>query len=183
MVRFDVNTCPGCGKAVAAYYLLLDRKEQIERLKDEDPAETIEILENYARINNIDIQKDLDESLPIIASDQAQLQQVFLNLISNAIDAVGKEGRVEVKSRQVDSQIQVAIKDTGPGIRQEDMNRLFQQFVQLETPSERKVGSSGLGLAISKEIIEAHKGKIWVESQVGNGSTFSFVLPVQERRQ
>lgn len=136
--------------------------------------QTIEILENYARINNIDIQKDLDESLPIIASDQAQLQQVFLNLISNAIDAVGKEGRVEVKSRQADSQIQVAIKDTGPGIPEDQQKRIFEPFFSRKSSGQ----GTGLGLWISSDIMEKMGGEITLHSQKGEGSIFTVIIPI-----
>ncbi len=78
--------------------------------------------------------------------------------------------------------IQVSVKDTGLGVKEEDMPLLFQKFSQLEHGLERKAGGSGLGLTISKEIIEIHKGKIWAESKFGEGSTFSFLLPIKERR-
>ena len=76
----------------------------------------------------------------------------------------------------------VSIRDTGPGIREGDIPRLFQRFEQLEKGTERKPGGTGLGLAISKEIIEIHGGKIWVESVFGEGTTFFFNLPIIERR-
>jgi len=102
------------------------------RLEDVDINDTINqtitILENYARTSNIEIQTDLSSQLPIIASDQAKLQQVFLNLLTNAIDAIGKDGLVEIKSRQLDSRICISIKDDGPGIPEAKQKNVFDPF-------------------------------------------------------
>ena len=136
--------------------------------------QTIDLLENYARINNIDIQTDLSSDLPIIASDQAQLQQVFLNLISNAIDAISKEGLVSIISRSTDSHITVTISDDGPGIPEDQQGKIFEPFF---TTKETEKGT-GLGLWVSYNIMEKMGGIITLKSEKGEGSTFTVQIPV-----
>jgi two-component system NtrC family sensor kinase len=136
--------------------------------------QTISFLNNYARINNIEILTELAQDLPIIASDQAQLQQVFLNLISNAIDAIGKDGRVLVKSSRAGSELEVKVTDTGKGIPEEQQKRVFDPFF---TTKETGKGT-GLGLWVSYNIIEKMGGTIFVRSKVGEGTTFTVKLPI-----
>jgi len=136
--------------------------------------QTISLLENYSRTNNIDIQTDLSDNLPIIASDQAQLQQVFLNLLTNAIDAIGKDGLIEIKSRRLDSRLYISIKDDGPGIPAEKQKNVFDPFF---TTKETGNGT-GLGLSVSYSIIEKMGGTIRLKSQVGKGTTFTVEVPV-----
>jgi two-component system NtrC family sensor kinase len=136
--------------------------------------QTISFLNNYARINNIEILTELAQDLPIIASDQAQLQQVFLNLISNAIDAIGKDGRVLVKSSRAGSELEVKVTDTGKGIPEELQKRVFDPFF---TTKETGKGT-GLGLWVSYNIIEKMGGTIFVRSKVGEGTTFTVKLPI-----
>ena len=136
--------------------------------------QTIDLLENYARINNIDIQTDLGPDLPIIASDQAQLQQVFLNLISNAIDAIEKDGVIDIKSSIIGSDIQVSVTDDGQGIPEEAQTKVFDPFF---TTKEAARGT-GLGLWISYDIIQKLGGGISLKSQPGIGSTFTVRIPI-----
>jgi two-component system NtrC family sensor kinase len=136
--------------------------------------QTISILNNYARINNIEILTELAQDLPIIASDQAQLQQVFLNLISNAIDAIGKDGRVLVKSVRAGSELDVIVTDNGKGIPEELQKRVFDPFF---TTKETGKGT-GLGLWVSYNIIEKMGGTIFMSSKVGEGTTFTVKLPI-----
>lgn len=136
--------------------------------------QTIALLENFARTNNIEIQTDLSPDLPIIASDQARLQQVFLNLINNAIDAIGKDGEIQVKSRCSDSFINVEIKDNGTGIPQDKQKKVFDPFF---TTKETGKGT-GLGLWVSYDIIEKMGGNIRLVSEVGKGTTFTVELPI-----
>ena len=136
--------------------------------------QTIDLLENYAIINNINIQTDLSSSLPIIANDKAQLQQVFLNLISNAIDAISKDGLIEIESRSTDSHIVVTISDDGPGIPKDQQTKVFEPFF---TTKETEKGT-GLGLWISNDIMEKMGGTIMFESREGEGSTFTVKIPI-----
>jgi two-component system NtrC family sensor kinase len=148
------------------------------RLEDVDVNQTInqtiDILENFARANTIDIQTDLMDSVPIIAGDQAQLQQVILNLISNAIDAIGKDGTVSVKSRADYSKIRIVIADTGPGISENMQKKIFDPF--FTTKSSGK--GTGLGLWISYTIIEKLGGSLSLRSQAGQGAEFTVTLPI-----
>ncbi len=121
------------------------------------------------------------DDLPKIKFDRDKITQVITNLVSNAIKFT-KEGSITILVEKVENTIKVSVRDTGSGMRQEDLAKLFQKFVQLEGLSDRKTGGTGLGLAISKDIIEGHRGKIWAESELGKGSVFSFILPIEERR-
>jgi len=124
---------------------------------------------------------DIARDIPDIYFDHDKIVQVLTNLVNNAFKFTDK-GSVKIKARKEANIIHVMVEDTGPGIKAEDIPKLFQTFSQLTPAGDRKTGGSGLGLAISKEIILRHKGKIWVESVVGRGSCFQFVLPVEERR-
>ncbi len=137
--------------------------------------QTIDILENYARINNIDIQTELAENLPIIAGDQAQLQQVFLNLISNAVDAIGRDGLIEIRSRRIDSQIWVVVKDNGPGIPEDQQKMIFDPFFSTKTSGK----GTGLGLWVSYNIMEKMGGTITFKSQPGKGCSFTVIIPIK----
>ena len=137
--------------------------------------QTIELLQSHAQTNNIEISKDFQSELPIIESDQSQLQQVFLNLINNAIDAVEKDGLIEVKTRKKDSQIVVTIKDNGPGIAEEHLKKVFDPFF---TTKETGKGI-GLGLSVSYTITKKLGGTIKVESKISEGAVFSVKLPIK----
>jgi two-component system NtrC family sensor kinase len=136
--------------------------------------QTIALLANYARINNIEVRTKLAPELPVIASDQAQLQQVFFNLISNAIDAIGKEGAIDVESVRFDSEIHVSVKDNGPGIPEGQQRKVFDPF--FTTKSSGK--GTGLGLWVSYNIIEKMGGTITLESEIGKGSAFIVKIPL-----
>jgi two-component system NtrC family sensor kinase len=148
------------------------------RLEDVDVNDTIHqtitILENHARINNIDIQVDLADTIPIIAGDQAQLQQVFLNLISNAIDAIGSNGAIEVDSRRRDDVIVVNIRDDGPGLSEEKMRKIFDPFY---TTKESGKGT-GLGLWVSHSIVSKMGGNIQVKNNSDKGAVFTVEIPI-----
>lgn len=110
--------------------------------------------------------------------DSHRLEQVLMNLLENAFRYVPEEGWVKVKSWVEDSNLVVAVEDNGPGIPQQHIPHLFKSFFRGEKSRSRRSGGTGLGLAISKYIVEAHSGRIWVESQEGQGSTFCFSLPI-----
>jgi signal transduction histidine kinase len=118
----------------------------------------------------------LEEGLPKVKFDKEKLAEVLAHLISNAIRFT-TEGSIVVKSQKMKDCLQVCIQDTGEGIRQQDLLKLFQQFEQIKKGMDRKTGGTGLGLVISKKIIDEHKGKIWVESEYGKGSAFYFTIP------
>ncbi|MBN2126257.1 MAG: sensor histidine kinase [Deltaproteobacteria bacterium] len=136
--------------------------------------QTISLLDNYARINNITIETDYTPNLPVIASDQAQLQQVFLNLISNAIDATGKDGLIKITSRKIGSQIAVKVTDNGPGIPDEQQKKVFDPFFTTKQAGK----GTGLGLWVSYNIIEKMGGTIFLNSKTGKGTSFTVQIPV-----
>jgi len=106
---------------------------------------------------------------------------VLNNLINNAIDFVPKDtARIEINAQMDNSEILFSVKDNGSGIKSDEQKNLFKKFYQLDTSPTRKHGGSGLGLSICKGIIEGLGGRIWVESKVGEGTTFYFVLPKEK---
>jgi two-component system NtrC family sensor kinase len=148
------------------------------RLEDVDVNDTIQqtitLLENHARINNIDIQVDLADSIPVIASDQAQLQQVFLNLLNNAIDAIGSNGSIDVVSRREDDRIVVRIKDDGPGLSDEMIRKIFDPFYTTKEPGK----GTGLGLWVSHSIMAKMGGNIHVKNNPDRGAMFTVEVPI-----
>lgn len=139
--------------------------------------ETVGFLENEARFRNIDIRKKLLEDLPVIRSDSSQLQQVFLNILENAIDAVAKDGVITVSTGYSPQlmEIYVSIADTGPGIPKEMLDRIFDPFFTTKGTGE----GTGLGLSVSYSIVEKLGGRITVESEEGKGASFIIHLPAQ----
>ena len=136
--------------------------------------QTVTFLDNMARINDIEIETDLQPDLPIIAGDQAKLQQVFLNLINNAMDAIGKDGRVHVRTGNENSHITVDIHDDGPGIPKALQRKIFDPFFT----TKQEGNGTGLGLWICFDIVQNMGGTIRLESAEGEGSTFSVALPI-----
>ena len=126
----------------------------------------------------IELHRSVDERLGLIQADERKIRQVFLNLLSNAIKFTPEEGRIDVEAKPVDGSIEGSVSDTGVGIAPEDHEAVFEECRQVGT-ADRKVGGTGLGLALSRRFIELHGGKIWIESQVGEGSTFTFSIPVR----
>jgi signal transduction histidine kinase len=112
----------------------------------------------------------------VVTGDKRRISQVIFNLLSNAVKFTPASGAVNVRTSQVDGEIRVSVADTGPGIAVEDHERIFEEFQQTEAGVEQREGT-GLGLALSKRLVELHGGRIWVDSQLGKGSTFVFSLP------
>ncbi|MFH1790850.1 MAG: PAS domain-containing sensor histidine kinase [Candidatus Omnitrophota bacterium] len=124
---------------------------------------------------------NLADNLPRVRFDKDKIIQVLVNLVNNALKFT-EEGGITITTEKDDNIIRVTIRDTGPGIGEEDMPKLFQTFEQFGGGPVKKEKGTGLGLSICKEIIQGHGGKIWAESKPGEGSSFIFVLPVVERR-
>jgi signal transduction histidine kinase len=146
--------------------------------KPESPAslvnDTVEMLRPLATGSTITLEADVSESLLPVMADAARIQQVLSNLVGNAVKFTPRNGRVTVCAEAIDGGIRFGVIDTGPGIPPDQVPHIFGQFWQA-MPSDRR--GIGLGLAIAKGIVEAHGGMIWVESNVGLGSTFYFTLP------
>jgi signal transduction histidine kinase len=120
----------------------------------------------------------IDDRVAEIRADERKIKQVLLNLLSNAIKFTPEGGRIEVRATPADGTIEVSVTDTGVGIAPEDQETVFEEFRQVGT-ADKKAEGTGLGLALSRKFIELHGGRIWVTSQVGVGSTFTFTLPLR----
>ncbi len=128
--------------------------------------------------HGVDFRLALDNTLPRIKFDSDKIVQVLTNLVGNAMKFTEK-GSITIATRRIENAIRISVSDTGPGIKQEDMSKLFQKFQQLDSSGGRKTGGTGLGLAISKEIVEKHGGRIWAESEPSKGTIFHFLLPIK----
>src|SRR2546422_6034252 len=126
----------------------------------------------------VTLEQSIDPRLGEIQGDERKIKQVLLNLLSNAIKFTPEGGRVEVRAVPVDEHVEVAVSDTGVGIAPEHHEAVFEEFRQVGAAEKRAEGT-GLGLALARKFIELHGGRIWVKSQVGTGSTFTFTLPVR----
>jgi signal transduction histidine kinase len=122
-----------------------------------------------------------DERLDYVRADERKVRQVILNLLSNAIKFTPEGGRIEVRTKLVDGSVEISVSDTGVGIAPEDQEAIFEEFRQVGT-ADKKVEGTGLGLTLSRKFVELHGGRIWVESQVGVGSTFTFSIPMTQER-
>ncbi len=131
--------------------------------------------------NRQTLELDLPPSLPTVCADEDRIREVMLNLLGNAFKFTPKAGKITLKACRVNGSLVVAVKDTGRGIVKEEHQRLFEPYYCPGSERERLNGL-GLGLALSKMLMELHGGRIWVESQRGKGSTFSFSLPVEAIR-
>jgi signal transduction histidine kinase len=149
----------------------------------EDIAQTVRsTLEPLAADKKLAFKIEVAPKLPPGHGDGRRLAQVVINLVGNAIKFTDT-GEVVIKATAIDGSFHLSVCDTGPGISAVDQAKLFQEFQQADNAITRKKGGTGLGLAISKRIVEMHGGKIWVESQLGQGSTFAFTLPVNVAQQ
>ncbi|MBS4759174.1 MAG: hypothetical protein KHX03_00560 [Clostridium sp.] len=158
--------------------------------------------ENVAKEKNIDLILEKEDDISDTYFDSQRIEQVMSNLISNAIKFTNEGGKIIVKTENIkecdiekhkligvenpilyDRYIKVSVTDSGIGIAAEDLKKVFDQFQQIENSLNRKNGGTGLGLPIAKQLIEAHKGFIWVESEVNRGTTFSFVIPILSEKE
>jgi signal transduction histidine kinase len=114
----------------------------------------------------------------VVEGDERRIRQVIFNLLSNAVKFTPAGGAVDVSAARVDGEVRVSVADTGPGLAPEDHERIFEEFQQTEAGVEQREGT-GLGLALSKRLVELHGGRIWVDSELGKGSTFVFTLPAR----
>jgi signal transduction histidine kinase len=112
-----------------------------------------------------------------LTADERRVRQIVFNLLSNAIKFTPSGGRVDVSALAEDGRVEIAVTDTGPGIRSQDLETIFEEFEQ--TTDGKKAEGTGLGLPLSRKLVELHGGSLWVESEVGRGSTFRFTLPVR----
>ena len=135
------------------------------------------LLRERALRHGIGLVLNADGALGEIDADERKLKQVLLNLLSNAVKFTPDGGRIELAARRLDGQVHISVRDSGIGISTEDQARLFREFQQVGTDSARKAEGTGLGLALTKQLVELHGGRITVRSAPGEGSTFTVTLP------
>ncbi len=137
----------------------------------------IHSLEKNAKDKGLKLTGEVQKGIPKTMSDKVRLEQVIVNLIDNALKYTN-QGEVRVQACKEGKNIRVDVEDTGTGIPEKDLSRIFERFYRVDKGRSRDLGGTGLGLAIVKHIISAHNGRIWVQSQPGKGTTFSFTIPV-----
>jgi two-component system, NtrC family, sensor kinase len=139
---------------------------------------TLILVRERAHRRGITLERTVDARLGMIGADERKLKQALLNLLSNALKFTPEGGQIDVRARVHNGEAEISVTDTGEGIAPEDQEAVFEEFRQVGTAA-KKVESTGLGLAISRKFIELHGGRIWVKSQLGIGSTFTFTLPLR----
>jgi len=137
----------------------------------------VTLVKERAGRHGIALQLDVDPVLGEVAGDERKIKQVLLNLLSNAVKFTPQGGRISLKAGRRDGAVEISVTDTGIGIAPEDQAAIFEEFRQVGS-DERKREGTGLGLTLAKKFVELHGGRIWVESEPGRGSTFTFTLPV-----
>lgn len=173
--------------------------------KISEPLEFVKnTFDNLAQKKNITINIDMDDEMPQIYIDLQRIEQVLSNLVSNAVKFTQEDGTIKLQAKTVakpeldnskifidpssletkpkelltGGYVQITVEDSGIGIKKEDIPKVFDKFQQIESSLSREVGGTGLGLPIAKQLIDAHRGQIWLESEEGKGTKFSFILPV-----
>ncbi len=143
--------------------------------------QTVDTARGLAETHNLAVHTQIGPDLPRIVIDPTRIRQVLFNLLNNAVNWT-ERGSITVSVYQQDEDVVFAVADTGVGIAADDIPCIFEEFRQLDTSTRRRQSGAGLGLAISKQFVELHGGHIWVESQLGTGSTFYFDLPVTQTK-
>jgi signal transduction histidine kinase len=138
----------------------------------------VSMVREQATAHGVQVALHANGGLEVVTGDERRIRQVIFNLLSNAVKFTAAGGLVEVSATQTNREVTVSVADTGPGIAAEDLDRIFEEFQQTEAGARQHEGT-GLGLALSKRFVEMHSGRIWCDSELGNGSTFRFTLPVR----
>jgi signal transduction histidine kinase len=128
--------------------------------------------------DGVQVALEANGGVDVVTGDARRIRQVIFNLLSNAVKFTPAGGVVDVRATKVNGEVRVSVADTGPGIAAEDLDRIFEEFQQTDAGIEQREGT-GLGLALSKRLVELHGGRIWVDSELGSGSTFVFTLPTR----
>jgi signal transduction histidine kinase/CheY-like chemotaxis protein len=142
--------------------------------------ESVEMVQQVIAGRPVRLELQIDEHLPSLEIDRTRIRQVILNLLNNA-SRFTESGVIDLTAQRIEREVWISVRDTGPGIPADKLAYLFDEFYQVDLSLQRPHGGAGLGLAISKRFVEAHGGRIWVESEMGKGSCFTFALPVAER--
>jgi two-component system phosphate regulon sensor histidine kinase PhoR len=138
----------------------------------------VETLQRRAAEKDLQISMDLPKGLPEVAADRRRLAEILQNLLDNSVQYTPAGGRIEVSAEKKGDEVVFTVTDTGIGIPKADQPRIFERFYRVDVARSREAGGTGLGLSIAKHLIDAHGGRIWVESEVGYGSRFHFSVPI-----
>jgi signal transduction histidine kinase len=136
------------------------------------------MVREQATEEGVQVELSAGPEVDVVEGDERRIKQVIFNLLSNAVKFTPTGGEVDVNAIRVNGEVRVSVADTGPGIASKDHERIFEEFQQTDAGLERLEGT-GLGLALSKRLVELHGGRIWLESELGKGSTFVFTLPAR----
>ena len=146
----------------------------------------VSMLQPLCDEKSLTVHLDLARDLPKVSIDIDRINQVIYNLLNNAIRYIEAGCMITVSTQVVTVQgrpyVQVQIADTGSGIAPEDLQHIFQYFYRSEKSRSRKSGGSGIGLALARQFVRSHGGRIWADSEVGRGTTFTFILPIHSQR-
>ncbi len=137
------------------------------------------LIRERATSHGISLNREVDKRLADFVGDERKFKQILLNLLSNAVKFTPEGGNIEVKAGLANESAEISVSDTGVGIALEDQGTIFEEFRQVGNDYAQKREGTGLGLTLTKKFVEMHGGKIWVESEQGKGSTFTFTLPIQ----
>jgi len=159
---------------VSMRYTLQHIQPVIENIRD--------LLTPQIKEKELDFKVQIAENMPPVMMDPAQIERVFINLVSNAIKFTPHHGKITIEAEHDEQKITVKVSDSGIGIKSEDLERLFDEFYRADNLINQSVKGTGLGLSLAKKIIEAHGGKIWVTSRLDQGTHFYFTLPVEQQK-
>ena len=137
------------------------------------------MVREQATEEGVQVELSAGPEVDVVDGDERRIKQVIFNLLSNAVKFTPTGGEIDVSAIRVNGEVRVSVADTGPGIAPDDHERVFEEFQQTEAGLEQREGT-GLGLALSKRLVELHGGRIWLESELGRGSTFVFTLPARQ---
>jgi signal transduction histidine kinase len=143
--------------------------------------DVVDFLSPQLQTRGLSLKPDMPEML-IVYMDKNLIERVFINLISNAIKFTPKGGLITLGCKVTDNRVAVSVADTGGGIAKENLDKIFQEFFRVDTAINSEIKGTGLGLSLVKRIIEIHKEKIWVESELGKGSIFYFTLKLVKEK-
>ncbi|QOJ07925.1 MAG: hypothetical protein HRU72_08625 [Planctomycetia bacterium] len=141
--------------------------------------EVLNAVFKFSNKKGIRMQTQFHPDIPLIIADKVKFKQILFNLLSNAIKFTPENGKVTIYAKLAEQYVQIEVSDTGIGIKSEDIDKLFKPFLQLDGSYSRRYEGTGLGLILTKHLVELQGGKIWVESEYGKGSTFTFTLPIK----
>ncbi len=154
---------------------MIMKKESLDLKKISEGV--LDLLAVQLKERQINLSLNIPDDANLVSADRGQIERVFINIIDNAIKFTPQKGQISISAHKLEKEVQVDIADNGCGIPEEAKDVIFEEFYRVDNPINQEVKGTGLGLSLVKHIVEAYGGKIWVESKVGTGTTFSFTLP------